>query len=431
MADVKYNNLYKVFGIILYYFRYRFTQYWSKKKIQTYQFNRLKNQLVSASETKYYRDIFKKINFCPKTDFNSLGDIKKIPITSKEIVKKNTESFINSKYKKYSLPFYTSGSTGNPMKSLIYPLHWIIEQAVIYRHWKWGGYRFRDSTAMLRSYSPKKGEPLIKYSRPLNTTYFSPFHLNNKNMLRYYEVMKKLKVKIIRGYPSSVRIFSLFLKNNNLKLSSVKQVLVASEVLSDSDRNMIEGVFDCKISNHYGLAEQIVMFGDCEHHTHLHNYFEYGYVELIDTEFPKIKKIIGTNLHNKTMPIIRYDTGDLALIDDSVCNCKRNSVVIRNIIGRNDQSIKTPNGFEMPSVNFYTMFEHYLEIDQWQITYNNRTINFNYSSSKEISGDKLCELKSKIENRINDSGFVYSINRVSKFIKKNEGKIPSIVNLNN
>ena len=85
----------------------------------------------------------------------------------------------------------------------------------------------------------------------------------------------------------------------------------------------------------------------------------------------------------------------------------------------------------MPSVNFYTMFEHYLEIDQWQITYNNRTINFNYSSSKEISRDKLYELKSKIENRINDSGFVYSINRVSKFIKKNEGKIPSIVNLNN
>ena len=96
------------------------------------------------------------------------------------------------------------------MKALIHPMHWVIEQAVIFRHWSWGGYHFRDATAMLRSYSPKEGEPLTKYSKPLNTTYFSPFHLTDENMLMYYNLMKDLKIKILRGYPSSVKIFSLF-----------------------------------------------------------------------------------------------------------------------------------------------------------------------------------------------------------------------------
>ena len=429
MADVKYNIFYKIIGIILYYFRYKNTQYWSVDRIEDYQFERLKKQIFSSTKTIYYKNLFKKIGFNPRRDFNEIKDFSKIPITNKASVKNNTDFFINPKFKKKSLLFYTSGSTGEPMKAYIYHIHWLIEQAVIYRHWIWGGYKFRDSTAMLRSYSPKEGQPLYKFSMPLNTTYFSPFHLTDKHMFKYHSLMINLNVKVLRGYPSSIKIFSLFMKKNNLKLPSVNQILVASEVLSESDRNLIESVFGCKISNHYGLAEQIIMFGDCELHTHLHNYFEYGYVELLDTDEPNIKKIIGTNLHNKAMPILRYDTGDLALIDNSKCKCGRNGTVIKNIIGRNDQSIKTPNGYEIPSVNFYTMFEHYLEINQWQITYDNTNINFNYSSNDILNDLVLDELRTKIESRINNSGFNYQIQRVTKFYKKSAGKIPAIIKI--
>lgn len=427
MAEIKNKNLYKVIGILLYYFRYSKTQYWDNYKIDKYQYRRLRKQLIQASKTKYYKKLFYELNFNPKTDFKSLSDLKKIPVTEKNIVKEDINLFINNKYKKKSLIFYTSGSTGKPMRALIHTLHWVIEQAVIFRHWSWGGYRFRDATAMLRSYSPKQGEPLTKYSRPLNTTYFSPFHLSDENMLIYYNLMSNLNIKILRGYPSSVKIFALFLKKNNLKIKSIKQILVASEVLTDYDRIIIEKVFNCKISNHYGLAEQIVMFGDCEKHTHLHNYFEYGYVELLDTDKPNIKKIIGTNLHNKTMPIIRYNTGDLAVIDDSKCSCSRNGVVIKNIIGRHDQLIRTPNGYDIPSVNFYTMFEYYINIDQWQITYDDENINFNYLSQKGLSNTELNELKLMIENRIKKSGFKYTINNVTSLHQKSEGKIPTII----
>ena len=212
MAKIKHKNLYKLIGIFLYYFRYSKTQYWDNDKIDNYQFKRLRKQLIHSSKTQYYSQLFKKLNFNPKTDFKSLNDLDKIPITKKNSVKENTDLFINHKYKKNALHFYTSGSTGNPMKALIHPLHWVIEQAVIFRHWSWSGYHFRDATAMLRSYSPKEGEPITKYSRPLNTTYFSPFHLTDENMMLYYNLMIGLKIRVLRGYPSSVKIFALFLK---------------------------------------------------------------------------------------------------------------------------------------------------------------------------------------------------------------------------
>ncbi len=429
MADIKYNSVYKFLGIIAYYLRYKYTQYWSQERVDKYQFVRLKKMLIQANKTVYYAKLFKEIGFNPFEDFKSLNDLIKIPITSKSNVKLNTEDFVVENLKKKALLFYTSGSTGNPMKAYIHPLHWIIEQAVIYRHWKWGGYNFWDSTAMIRSYSPRKGEPLTKYSKLLNTTYFSPFHLSEKHMLEYYDKMKELKVVILRGYPSSIKAFVVFLSKNNLKLVGVKQVLTASEVLTSEDRSFIEEVLECKVSNHYGLAEQIVLMGDCENHSHLHNYFEYGFIELLDTDQPNIKRIIGTNLHNKTMPILRYDTGDLALIDNSKCKCRRNGISIKNIIGRNDQSIKTPNGYEIPSVNFYTMFEHYLEINQWQITYDNININFNYSSNENLKDQELDQLRAKIESRINNSGFKYQIRKVSKFHQKSGGKTPTIIKI--
>ena len=50
------------------------------------------------------------------------------------------------------------------MKAFVSWKRWIREQTPIYGHWKWHGYKFRDTCAMLRSYSPKKGQSLIKYN---------------------------------------------------------------------------------------------------------------------------------------------------------------------------------------------------------------------------------------------------------------------------
>ena len=74
MEEVKYKSVYKVIGIILYYFRYSKTQYWDNQKIDKYQFKRLRKQLIQACKTKYYSELFSELNFNPRTDFKSLND---------------------------------------------------------------------------------------------------------------------------------------------------------------------------------------------------------------------------------------------------------------------------------------------------------------------------------------------------------------------
>ena len=57
-------------------------------------------------------------------------------------------------------------------------------------------------------------------------------------------------------------------------------------------------------------------------------------------------RIHGTSLHNMSMPLLRYDTGDLADFDEQAlgCPCGRQFPQIRCVIGRRNDLIVTPDG---------------------------------------------------------------------------------------
>ncbi len=403
--------------------------YWSNDKMNEYQLGKIKKLLIESYDgIPYYKNLFDSLAFNPQTKFKTLSDLSILPILNKDFVKKNKELFINKKYVKNAIKFKTSGSSGIPFEILVHPDQWVLEQGVVWRHWKWGGYQFRDPLAMVRSYVPVNNDTLWKTNKITNFTYFSPFHLNDENMAKYLDVMVAKKIIVLRGYPSSIVSLANFVIRTGHTIPKIKLILTASEVLTDQDRYIIEKAFGTKVFNHYGLAEQIVMMGDCEKHEGLHNYDEYGYLELLDTDNPKIKRIIGTNLHNLTTPLIRYDTGDLAVLAEHPCSCGRTLPTIKNIIGRKDAFIKTIEEYEIPTTNFYTMFEHFQEIDRWQIVQRSFTeIEFIFSS-QNISDQRLIDLKQEIKKRLN-SNILVVISPNGKFIQKNEGKINPFVSL--
>lgn len=375
------------------------------------------------------KNIYKKFNLdLSKTSSQFFKEYcTKLPITSKESVKNNPKSFLTRKPKLFDLRFFTSGSTGSPMMVFVSWKHWIIEQAVVFRHWKWHGYKFRDTCAMIRSYAPKNGEPLIKYNWALNTYYYSPFHLDEKNMEIYYHHMLNKGVKYLRGYPTTLKIFAQFCRNRNYKLPRLKFILSASEVLTVKDRQLIQETFNVKIGNHYGLAEQIVMFGNCKNSNLLHNYNEYGFCELIPTDEKDIYKIIGTNLHNDLMPLLRYDTGDLAYVKkESFCSCNRKGVVVEDIIGRKDVLIKDNHGNSIPTVNFYTLLHSFLNIDQWQISLSNDNVFTLLYTGSTLSIKDHENLLSGLKQRLVNTKFITKIEKTTNLNRIAEGKTPRI-----
>ncbi len=385
-------------GIIYYYICLKYSFYRSEDAIKRYQYRKLKRLLIECSKNvPYYRDLFEKINFKPEIDFTSIEDLSKVPILDKKKVRGNPKAFINQKNSSNVLEFKTSGSSGDPFCSIVNFTQWIIEQSVVWRGWKLAGYKFRDKIAVLRSYCPEDSDPLIKFDRLRNFIYYSPFHLIESNMESYVNHMIANNVRFLRGYPSSLTIFAHYLKSKQGSRLRLKGIFTASEVLSPADRNLIEEVFGCEIFDYYGLAEQVVTFSECKFHSGLHNNHEYGYLELIEEEKTGAYKIIGTNLNNKAMPLIRYDTEDLVeKFSLSNCQCGYKSLSVDRVLGRADVFIITPDGGEIPTVNFYTVLEHF-PVKSWQILQvrvDALEINFHVD---DITNDKKTFIQSKVK----------------------------------
>lgn len=423
MIKIK-DSLLTICGILYYKFFYKNFIFKTSKEISDYQFKKLKKLLISSNlNVPYYNKLFKKINFNPLTDFKSLNDLKKIPILEQEVVRKNPREFINKKSKNYS-SLNTSGTSGQPFTALVDDAHWVVEQAVIWRQWKSFGYKFRDKIALLRSYAPEKNDTLIKVDYLRNFIYYSPYHLSDENCADFYKDMVRREIKFLRGYPSSIKIFTSYCKRNQLKINSLKGVFLASETLLENDKKYIKDYFNVPVINHYGLAECVVMIGNIFSDKHLYNYDDYGYLELI--KYGNKINIIGTNLNNHAMPLIRYNTNDMALIDPNDEDKKIKLKQIKSITGRQNEYIIT-NKEKIPLTNIYTIFSKHQNIAKWQIV--QRRINkldvflLCAEKDKDIIKEKLINDLSILERKDININVIFT----SEFERFGEGKIPPFI----
>lgn len=399
-------------GLVYYNFRTKYFLDYSESFYSKYKYHKIRKLLIKCNDVKYYNDLFNKLNFDPCTDFNSLADLNKIPILNNKIVRENINSFYNLKFNNY-LSFKTSGTSGKPIETRVSKNHWIIEQSIIWRQWFSAGYKLFDHISIIRSYNPSNDQPLYYHDKLKNWTYYSPFHMTEENLYLYHKTMQKNKTKFLRGYPSSIVLFAKFCKKNKLKLDNLKACLTASETLSPENRKFIETYFKVKVFDHYGLAEGVIMIHNLDKSGVYKVCKEYGYLELIPTKIKNEFSIVSTCYNNYAMPLIRYNTNDIAIAKKD----KAGGLELVGIKGRRDKNIKSKSG-EIPTINFYTIFSKILGIDRWQIVqYEPGKIIINLKVLNGYDYESVCE---QIINQ-NSTDIKFTFNQ-NNFVLTGEGK---------
>ena len=414
-----------------------------KSKIKNYIFTKRnfseydKFQWKSAEEmerirTQKLKNIVKKaVNFVPfyknldlKIDFEnfSLDELKKFPVINKQVIKENFKDFCSIKFNgKVS---HTSGSTGTPFEFKVPYKSDAIEKITSNRAWSMGKdytYKSGDPIIVLRTYSPKEGEPLYKISG--DYWYLSPFHINESNLALYLSIIEKSKAKIIRGYASSIYIFTLLLKQKNIKVPQIKTIVTSSETLLPAYRSVIEEYWGLPVLDWYGQNERTVTVQQCWAGNY-HNNDDYGIVELSDKN-----EIIATSLNNYVMPFIRYNTGDKAIALDGkapICPCGRHlSIPFKGIEGRSDDILIKDDKTSIPSINIYTIMHQLDFIKQFQIIQSKNT-NVVINVIGELDDSKKLLLSNNIRDRLGSVDI--KINVVDE-IKRDlsTGKIKTII----
>jgi phenylacetate-CoA ligase len=426
----KINLLFKAYGYLIYKRKLVHTQGQTQDSFKDFQFLNVRKTLIAAKDVPYYKALFNEIGFVPERDFKQLSDLEKIPVLTKDIIRREYKQLINPKYKGVAVEYSTSGSTGQPQKMLLTPYMVAMDKAMIFRHHGWSVNKARPVIFSLRSYVMKEiDSPLFKYNPIEKNYYFSAYNLNHANAPIYVEHLIRINPDILRGYPSSINFLCDYLTPADVsKLTNLKGIYTASETLSFEERNKIEALFGKILFNWYGMTEPAIIIKEGPDHNGMHMCLEYGFPEFLDTEGSNIKKLVTTSFNNSVMPFIRYDTGDLVELADNTNNDSPIKLpVVKTVLGRKDDFIVGLNGAKLPSINFYTLFREFSKIKAFQIVqYSTLEVLVLIRTLEKLTTEETAALKKGMELRIGPGIDIY-FEEKEKFFTNADGKTLVVV----
>lgn len=411
------------------------TEWLSEQELQEIQLKLLKRLIHHCySSVPYYKQLMEQRGIAVD-NIKTLDDIKKFPILTKQEVLKAGNSIISTRCPKWLLrKANTSGTTGSPMR--VYRSLFSIENehAFVRRQWDWAGLGFKDRCAYLKGKvivrPGSKSKCLYAYDPLMRELHLSTYHLSTETAIHYIEVMKKYKVKALFGYPSSVYPVARACLDYGIDFK-LRSVLLTSETLFQAHRQTIVEAFNCKIFDFYGVAERVCYIHTCDHGSY-HIIPEYGLTELIPSDNPASNKckIIATGFWNTTMPFIRYDTGDIAVKSDRSCSCGRAFPVIKSILGRECDVIRTPSGTVLGASILTALVyvvcgaNHFVESQIIQDAPDHITLA--YVSTKNCSSEYLSDLKKRIIELI-PNDLKLSLREVEAVKRTQSGKLRAVV----
>lgn len=411
-----------------YYKLFMQSQFYSADELHHIQIQKFKKIAKEAIDyVPFYKSLAKEINF---THF-TLDELKKFPIVNKDLMRSRVNDFISGRVNTEKAYWsHTSGSSGKPFHFVL-PLDTsdAFEDIVAARAWSMGehySYRPNDPIISLRSYAPKTNEPL--YRKRNNIWYLSAFDLNKKNLEDYISIISQSKAKLIRGYASSIYIFTLLLEENNVKIDQIQSLVTSSENMLPHFREKIESYWGIKVLDWYGQNERTITVQQCSHGNY-HNNDEYGLIELDERN-----QIIATSLNNNTMPFIRYATGDIAipLLDGVLKNCpcgRGLSIPFRGIDGRSDDILIKNDGTRVPTANIYTAMQTIEELSQFCITQEkDKSLTITLVGNKELDNEIFNRVRTALTPRVGNLDMNFN---VTKEITRNKktGKIKAVESL--
>ena len=343
------------------------SQYWSKSELEEYQNAKLV-ALISHSYNyvPYYNYLFRQNKLKP-SDIRNKSDLWKIPILTKENIRKNKDKLIAKSIKKRQyLHSGSSGSTGEPLEFLVSKESYSINVATNLRGWYWSGYRLGDKFIKL-SVNPRKGIKKLQDFITRNK-YLYAEQLNDENFARIVKEIINYKPSILRGYPTPLLFLVNYANKNNIDLPKLKAINTTGSILYPELREIIEKAFDCKIFDSYSGEGGACVF-ECSNRSCYHSSMEYAITEIVDENGnPSQKgKVITTDLWNYVMPFIRYDTQDIIELSDNECSCGRNLLQVKRILGRDTDVLVTPKGKYLILHNFGGYFKQLKEVEQFQV----------------------------------------------------------------
>ncbi len=332
------------------------TERHSPEQLGAYQDERIRLIVKHAYETvPYYRTRWDRLKLTP-ADIQGRDDLHKLPLLTKGDIRQRFDELRSTAFPSRQMRTgHTSGTTGTPL-TVGYDSDTVwMTYAVFDRHYNWAGLtlgRHGDRIAVARGNVvvplSQRSAPFWRFNRYHNQLLLSAFHLSRANLPAYFDALKAFGPAVLDGYPSTLYLLAKFLENQG-QVFPLRAVVSSSETLYEFQRVTIERRFACRVFDYYALAERAVFSGECERHEGHHVSMEYGLAEVVDGGGAPLPpghegRLVGTTLHNRAMPLIRYVTNDISALRPGRCSCGRGLQLMNDVTTKAEDVLTLKDG---------------------------------------------------------------------------------------
>jgi phenylacetate-CoA ligase len=205
-------------------------------------------------------------------------------------------------------------------------------------------------------------------------------------------------------------------------------------MLFEDDKTLLEKQFGVPVVNEYGASElDLIAFQNPNDEWQVNA--ETLFVEILDPNnnpLPNGKegRIVITSLYNKAHPFIRYDIGDVGILDEKSTLKKP---ILKKLIGRTNDIAILPSGKKSPGLTFYYVTKSIIEDDgnvkefvikQTKID----TFGIEYVSEMELTNIQIQQIEKAIATYL-ENGLTFSFTRKEKLERNKSGKLKQFVSL--
>ena len=330
-------------------------QYWNPQiekmprgELEALQLQKLKIEIARALRAPFYKERLAKAGIKDQDDIKSLGDIKRIPFTTKNDLRDGFPyGFLAIPKEEVIRLHASSGTTGIP--TTIYFSRDDIKQ--------WAGYMARciygtgctnsDVFQNMITYGLFTGGLGLHQGGEEVGMLVIPAGAGNT--ARQFRMMQDYGTTVLHATPSFLLHLETKMKEAGVQRESLslKRAFAGAEPYSEDTRRRIEALLKIDVYNSYGLSEMNgpgVAF-ECQCKAGLH-IWEDGYIaEIIDPETlepvneGETGELVLTILCREATPILRYRTRDLTSFYTEPCECGRTHRRLHRITGRSDDML--------------------------------------------------------------------------------------------
>ncbi|MGG7034889.1 MAG: phenylacetate--CoA ligase family protein [Flavobacterium sp.] len=261
---------------------------------------------------------------------------------------------------------------------------------------------------------------------------FPIFDLSDAFLEKILKKFQSKKFDYINGYTSSIVLFAKFLQSKNILLKDIcptlKCCIVTSEMLFEEDKLLLEQQFGIPVLNEYGASElDLIAFQNVNNEWQVNS--ETLFVEILDENNQAVPhgkegKIVITSLYNKAHPFIRYEIGDIGILDEKSTAKKP---ILKKLIGRTNDVALLPSGKKSPGLTFYYVTKSVIEdngnVKEFVIKQTKtNAFEIDYVSDFELTIVQIQNIEKAIETYL-ESGLNFTFNRKSSLERSLRGKL--------